>query len=287
MRIGKVEIHLLCDGSGRADGGGFFGLVPKVMWALKHPADDQNRVLWRVNSLLIKDGEHNIVVDTGFGSKLQQRTRNVMGVTEAGQLPLQLQQHGLSPSQVDIVINTHLHFDHAGGNTVQDGTQIVPAFANATYIAQKGEWEDANHPNERTRASYLAENLLPVAESGRLRLIEGDTQITPHVRCIVTPGHTPHHQSVLVESEGEKALYLADLSPFAVHLERLAWVAAYDLEPMRSIETKRQIQRWAIETGALLIFPHDPEIGTGRLVVDSGRLRVQPIERVEANQTSS
>jgi len=277
VRIGDVEIFLISDGFARVDGGGMFGLVPRVMWEKKHPADELNRVGMEVNSLLIKDGEHSIVVDTGYGSKLAERTRTLMGIQRTGELPDRLREMGIEPGQVDLVINTHLHSDHSGGNTLQEDGRLSPTFPSATYVVQRGEWEDANHPNERTRATYLPGNLLPLWESHRLELIEGDTQITPHVRCILTPGHTPHHQSILIESDGQKALYTADVSPFAVHMERLPWVAAYDLEPMRSIETRRWIQRWAVEEGVLLIFPHDPDIGMGHLHYDSGRYWVDPL----------
>ncbi|MGE5619870.1 MAG: MBL fold metallo-hydrolase [Sphingomonadaceae bacterium] len=275
MRIGDVEIHLISDGFAYVDGGGMFGLVPKLMWEKKHPADEFNRVGMGVNSLLIEDGGQRIVVDTGFGSKMGQRTLNLMGIVRTGQLPQGLRELGVEPDRVDLVINTHLHSDHSGGNTVQEGKRLSLAFPNATYVVQEGEWEDANHPNERTRATYLPENLLPLWETRRLELVEGDTQITPHVRCILTPGHTPHHQSVLIESGGRKVLYTADLSPFVVHMERLAWIAAYDLEPMRSIETRRWVQRWAVDEHALLIFPHDPEIGMGYLHYDSGRYWIE------------
>ena len=264
----------------RADGGGVFGLVPKVMWEPKHPSDSLNRVLLRLNCLLVRDGDHTILVDTGVGSKMAPRTRDLMGISRAGELTARLAEHGVEPGQVDLVINTHLHFDHAGGNTVARSKELTPTFPNATYVVQRGEWEDANATNERTRASYIPENLHPLREAGRLELIEGDTQITPHVRCLLTPGHTPNHQSVLIESRGEKLLYLGDLSIFAVHIERLPWVAAYDLDPMRTIETKRRIRQWAVDEQLLLAFPHDPEIGFGRLRCESGRFHVEPVERL-------
>lgn len=278
MQVGDVELHLIPDGFQRADGGGLFGLVPRVLWEKKHPADELNRVAMRINCLLIKDGEHTIVVDTGYGSKLSERGRTILGIERTGELPQRLREHGVDPSQVDVVIDTHLHYDHCGGNTVREGGRNVPTFPNATYIVQEGEWKDANNPNERTRATYLPENLLPIQEAGQLRLIAGDTQITPHVRCMVTPGHTPHHQCVLIESQGQKAFYLADLAPFAVHIERLAWVPAYDVEPMRTIDTRREIQRWAVEEQVLLIFDHDPDIGMGYLRYDSGRYWVEPAD---------
>lgn len=281
MRVGDVEIFLLTDGIARVDGGGMFGLVPRMMWEAKHPPDSQNRILIRVNCLLIKDGEHNIVVDTGFGGKIRARTQRLMGILNTGRLPGLLQGHGVEPEQVDLVINTHLHADHAGGDTRVKGERVVPAFPKASYIVQEAEWDDANNPNERTRATYLPENFLPLREAGQLELIQGDTQITPRVRCVVKPGHVQGHQCVLIDSDGERALYLADVASLAVHLEKLAWVPSYDLDPMRSIETKREIQQWAIAQDMLLIFDHDPEIGMGRLQAGAGRRWVEPVLRLE------
>ena len=265
MQIGKVEIHLLTDGIASTDGGGMFGVVPKVMWERRHPADESNRILMRINSLLIEDGEYIILVDTGFGSKMNQRAMKVLGIKETGLLPERLRERGLEPSDINLVINTHLHFDHNGGNTTLSGDRLTPTFPNATYIVQHGEWDNATNPNERTKASYLPENLLAIREAGLLELIEGNTQITPHVQCILTPGHTPWHQSILIESDGVKALYLGDLACFAVHMERLPWVAAYDLEPVRTIETKKWVQNWVVQEQILAVFPHDPEVDAGYL----------------------
>lgn len=276
MRIGDVEIFVVHDGLALTDGGGMFGLVPKIMWEKKHPADELNRVKMRMNCLLISDGEHNIVVDTGYGNKLRPRTREILGIVETGRLPDELKAHGLLPGQIDLVINTHLHADHCGGNTSQEDERTILTFPSATYVVQSGEWDDATHPNERTSGTYFPENFLPVREAGRLELIEGDTQITPHVRCVLTPGHDANHQSVLIESEGQKAFYTADLSPYAVHMERLPWVPAYDLDPIGTMDTRRRIQKWAADEHVLLVFPHDPEIDMGYLYNDSGRYRVDP-----------
>ncbi len=276
FRLGAVELTLISDGRMRVDGGGMFGVVPRQMWESRHAPDELNRVEIVANCLLIRDGEHTILVDTGIGSKLRQRTMSIMGVESAGELPRRLQELGIEPAEVDMVINTHLHFDHAGGNTIMQSDKAVPAFPNAIYVVQRGEWEDATNPNERTRASYFAENLLPIWESRRLELIEGDTQVTPRVRCLLTPGHTPNHQSILIESlEGERALYLADVAPLAVHMERLTWLAAYDLEPLATMESKRRLQRQVAEDHTLLIFPHDPEVGMGYLHAGSGRYWVE------------
>ncbi len=255
-----------------------FGLVPKVMWEKKHPADELNRVKMLMNSLLIRDGDHNIVVDTGYGSKFNHRMRDILGITETGLLPERLKERGVGVEQVDLVINTHLHADHCSGDTISQGDRIVPTFPNATYVVQGREWDAAMNPNERTRGTYFPENFVPLQEAGRLELIEGDTQITPHVRCVLTTGHDSSHQSVLIDSDGQKAFYLADLAPYAIHIERLAWVPSYDLDPMGTIDTRRRIQQWAIEEHVLLIFDHDPEIGMGYLHNDSGRYHVEPVK---------
>ncbi|HEX9015430.1 MAG TPA: MBL fold metallo-hydrolase [Chloroflexota bacterium] len=277
MRIGDVGLELIEDGFARTDGGGMFGLVPKVMWEKKHPADELNRVGMRMTSLLITDGEHSIVVDTGYGSKLSSNTRTLLGIETTGLLPEKLSAHGIQPDQVDIVINTHLHADHCGGNTVKRGERVVPTFPRASYIVQRGEWEAALNANERTRATYFPDNFLPLQEAGQLELVEGDNQVTPRVRCVLTPGHDSSHQSVLIESEGEKALFVADLAPYAVHIERLPWIPAFDLDPMGTIETRRRIREWAVAEHVLLIFPHDPEIGMGYLHNDSGHYWIEAV----------
>lgn len=278
MKLGDVEVTLLKDGFARTDGGGMFGLVPKVMWEKKHPADDLNRVGMRMNCLLIRDGDHNIVVDTGYGSKLSSRMQEILGIEETGLLPEQLRLHGVGVDQVDLVVNTHLHGDHCGGNTVERGGQVVPTFPKATYIIQRGEWEAALNTNERTRATYLPENFLPLQAAGCIEFIEGDTQITPHVRGVLTAGHNSSHQGIRIESEGRIAFYLADLAPYAVHIERIPWVPAYDLDPMGTIETRRRIRDWAVAEHVLLIFDHDPEVGMGYLHNDSGHYWVEPVE---------
>ena len=278
MRISDLEILVIKDGFARTDGGGMFGLVPKVMWEKKYPADEYNRVPMWMNCLLIRDGEHNIVVDTGYGNKLSHRTRELLGIEETGLLPERLVERGVTLDQVDLVINTHLHGDHCGGNTTRYGEQLVPTFPKATYIMQRAEWEAAMNTNERTRATYLPENLLPLQEAGCIEFIDGDTQVTPHVRCVVTTGHNSSHQGVLVESDGQQAFYLADLAPYTVHIERIPWVPAYDLDPMGTIETRRRIRDWAVENHVLLIFDHDPEVEMGYLHNDSGHYWVEPVD---------
>ncbi len=277
MRLGDFELHIISDGRARADGGGFFGLVPKVLWEREMPADSFNRIPVALNLLLIKAPGANILVDTGYGHKFTQRQLEMFGVEPGDRLLEELAKLGLRPEDIDIVVNTHLHADHAAGNTVRHNGRIVPTFPRAEYWVQRREWHDANNPNERTRATYIPENLLPLEEHRVLHLLDGDEEVVPGVRCEVTPGHVPSHQSVVVEAGGQKAVFLGDLAPFAIHIERLAWVPAFDLDPMTTIDTKRKTIADALDNDHILIFEHDPKIAVGRLRPHGSRWRVEPL----------
>ncbi len=274
MRLGKVELHIVSDGLFRIDGGGHFGLVPKVLWEKIVEPDELNRIPLALNCLLIESQGKRILVDTGFGDKLSPKERDIFDIAGRERLLSHLRRLGVAPEDVDIVVNTHLHSDHCGGNTLLRDGEVVPTFPRAEYWIQRLEWADALFPNERTRATYLAPNFVPLERHGRVRLLYGDTRVTSEVRCVVTRGHTRAHQSVVIESEGEFAIYLGDLAPWAVNMERLAWVAAYDVEPLETIETKRRIRDWALEKNALLIFEHDPRIPMGYLREEGGKYKV-------------
>jgi len=274
----NLEFHILNDGICKVDGGGAFGLVPRVIWEELLSPDDKNRVTFTLNSLLIRSEGKNIVVDTGYGTKLSQKERNILDLQyPQGNLVDQLAQLGIQPDEVDIVINTHLHADHCGGNTRLVEDKPVPTFPNAQYYIQRLEWSDAIMPNERTRATYFPANYVPLQESGQLKIINGDTQIAGQVRTAVTRGHTRAHQVVILESNGETALFVADLATLHYHFQRLAWVTGYDVEPLESIETKRYWQQWAVERDALIIFQHDTQITTGKLRPDGRRYKVEPV----------
>ncbi|MBC7251078.1 MAG: MBL fold metallo-hydrolase [Anaerolineae bacterium] len=277
IQIGNVTVHHVLGENFRADGGGHFGLVPKVLWQRIASTDESNRVSMVFHGWLIESAGRRILVDTGHGTKLDDKFKRHFAVEEDDRLLVSLAAIGVSPQEVDIVINTHLHADHCGGNTRRQGDQIVAAFPNAEYWVQRLEYADALFPNERTRATYLAENFRPLEESGQLRLLYGDTRVTPEVRCLVTRGHTRAHQCVVIESEGQAAICLGDLAPWAVHFERLAWVPAYDVEPLETIETKRRVRDWALETGAILLFDHDPRMAAGILREEDGCFKVEPI----------
>lgn len=274
-RVGQATLHLVTDGLCWMDGGGHFGIVPKVLWERLTDVDERNRIPMELYCLLIESQGKRILVNTGFGPKLLPKMRDIFGIAES-RLLSSLAELGYAPEDIDIVVNTHLHSDHCGGNTRTEDGIIVPTFPRATYVVQEQEWHDATHPNERTRATYLPENLLPVQEAGQLRLLRGEAPITDEVRCLPTPGHTPGHQCVVVESDGETAIYLSDLASWAVNFEKLAWVTAFDVHPFQTMETKKSIQRWAVETNALLIFEHDPQIPWGRLVEGDTGLQVIP-----------
>lgn len=280
FRIGDIDIYLFSDATAWLDPGGIFGLVPRALWSRFYPADDRHLVPTANNNLLIRSAGHNIIIDTGYGNCASETRRKHNHVADEDGTQRGLAALGIAPADIDIVVDTHLHDDHCSGNfrLNPDGTR-TPAFPKAEYLVQRREFEDAIAPNERTRATYSPANYVPLYESGQLRLLDGDSEIAPGITALVTPGHTPGHMSVRIESRGEYAAFLCDLASLAVHFERLAWMTAYDIEPLVTLETKRQWQRWALETNALLFFPHDALIPAGRLTqTESGRLRVQPEE---------
>ena len=273
-----MEYHLVSDGVCWVDGGGAFGLVPRTIWERKLPPDDQNRIPVAITSLLIRSEGQLILIDTGYGRKLSDKMwRNAGLERPQGDLLDALARLGVQPEDIDLVLNTHLHLDHCGGNTILHNDTLVPTFPNARYLIQRLEWADAIAPNERTRATYIAENFLPLQASGQLELINGDTRLTGQVRTAIARGHTRAHQVVILESNGEAALFLADLATLHYHIERLAWVTAYDVEPLESIETKRYWQWWAVDHDALLIFQHDTQVPLAKLKPDGHNFKIKPL----------
>jgi glyoxylase-like metal-dependent hydrolase (beta-lactamase superfamily II) len=230
------------DGTYWSDGGGFFGLVPKVLWERIVETDELNRIPFHLRCLLIETNEQRILVDTGYGDKLSDKERGQLGLTGQGRLLASLEKLGIGALDVDLVINTHLHGDHCGGNTFYDEQgELAPTFPWATYCVQRLELADATFPNERTRATYRRENFEPLQERGQMRILSGDTRLSDEVRVVVTPGHTRAHQCVVVESDGQTAMFMGDMASWPLHMERLAWVPAYDVEPLVSIESKRNL----------------------------------------------
>lgn len=277
--IGGLQIHALDGGRIRLDGGAMFGVVPRPLWERRAAPDERHRILLALRCLLIEAPDALILVDTGVGAKETDRFRDIYGVDNSGaptRLEDAIRAAGHAPEDVDLVVNTHLHFDHAGGNTrLANSGEPEPAFPNARYLVQRGEYEFAHRNNERVRASYLPANYEPIAEAGRFEFLEGDVDVVPGVRVVRTPGHTPHHQSVVIESGGETACFLADLVPTTAHLP-LPWIMGYDLEPLVTLESKRSLLGRAREEGWLLIFEHDPNRAWGRLDPASDRGELLP-----------
>jgi len=273
--LGNVELVSVCDGFIRLDGGAMFGVVPQPLWARKAPPDDRNRVTLAMRPLIVR-GARTMLVDAGLGDKDDAKFRDIYGVDRRRNLDDTLAEAGLSLEDIDIVLASHLHFDHAGGFTVRgaDG-RVRPKFPRAQYIVRRGEWDDATHPNERNRASYLPDNFVPLADAGVLQLVDDDRTIMPGVRVRRTGGHTMHHQMVIVESAGRTAAFVADLMPTTAHLPN-AWIMGFDLYPLDTLSAKRQFVSEAVDREILVFFEHDPAIAAGYIRERSGARSVEP-----------
>ncbi len=267
LNIGDFEVHLINDVTTHVDGGGAFGLIPKKLWSRYFTPSDDNMIPMCQTCLYVRAHGKHILIDTGLGTRLEDKHRRMWNIQNEGGLLRGLGVLGVQPEQIDLVINTHLHSDHCGGNVrlAEDGKTLLPTFPNAEYVVQRREYEDAMHPNERTSATYILSNYASLVESGQMRLLDGDTELLEGITGIVTEGHTPAHMSITLESEGQSAIFLCDVSSYAVHFERLSWMTAYDVEPLKTLETKRRLQAWALEKNALLIFPHDTKRTAGYL----------------------
>lgn len=268
MKLGAFDITPVTDGRFRLDGGAMFGVVPKVLWEQCCRADDQNRIPLGLTCLLIRAPGKTILVDTGLGAKTDDKFKAMFAVDRTPPLHDSLTAQGLAAEDIHLVINTHLHFDHAGGNTVRDEEgRVVSTFPKATYFVQRGEYEDAVRANERTKASYRKENFTPIAHVNQWEFLDGAAELLPGLSVVVTAGHTSHHQSVKIESEGRTAFYLGDLIPTVSHLP-LPYIMGYDLYPMQTLETKRWVLDRAFEEQWLLIFEHDPTVQMGYVKKD-------------------
>jgi glyoxylase-like metal-dependent hydrolase (beta-lactamase superfamily II) len=274
FQVGALRCHTLEGGTQRLDGGAMFGVVPRTLWMKRVPPDERNRIPLAMRCLLVEHPDGLVLIDSALGNKEEARFLDIYGVENQGlegatQLEDALASAGFLPDDVRWVINTHLHFDHAGGNTTMDPDleddprrHIRPTFPNATYVVQRAELEFARHTNERTRASYLPHNFEPIAAAGRWRLLDGEEEVLPGISVRLTPGHVPFHQSVMVRDAGDTAMFLADLIPTVAHLP-LPWIMGYDLEPLRTLESKRGLLEDAVAGGWRLVFEHDPAIASG------------------------
>jgi glyoxylase-like metal-dependent hydrolase (beta-lactamase superfamily II) len=271
LTLGDARLTMLNGGNFRLDGGAMHGVVPKTLWSKLVSCDANNRCEYTTRCLLVEvgGGARRILVETGNGDKFPPKLKDIYGIDHDRSIGDALREVGVEPESIDTVVMSHLHFDHSGGTTRRTaGGTLEPVFKRAKHVVQKLEWEDATHPHERNRASYLGENIGPLGEAGLLQIVDGEAELAPGVHVVPTPGHTRGHQSVLIGApEGDKVLFLGDVAPTAAHT-RLAWVMAYDLDPARTVETKRALFRRAVEENWLLLWGHDRDHMGGRLGVD-------------------
>jgi glyoxylase-like metal-dependent hydrolase (beta-lactamase superfamily II) len=257
LTLGDFELIAVSDGTYRLDGGAFFGVVPKVMWEKKVKADAENYVPVGLNSVVVRTGQHTVLIETGIGNKLPERLIKIFG--QPAKLLDNLAAAGISPEDIDIVINSHLHFDHCGWNTMIKDDKIVPTFPKAKYYAPEGEWQHGRLQLERDAISYMSENYDPLIKTGQMELLQGDQEIVPGISVRVFPGHTLHMQAVIIESGGQTACYISDLIPTSAHID-LTWVMAFDLLPLRTIESRKRYYAQSIPEKWLTMFTHDPNL---------------------------
>src|SRR5262245_10406457 len=277
IKLGDLELISLFDGYFRLDGGAMFGVVPKTLWEKRMPADEKNRITFAMRPLLVRGNGQTMLIDAGIGDKMDAKSTTIYGIDRSRNFDHSLADAGLGANDIDLVLASHLHFDHAGGFTTRDAAgNLAPRFRRARYVARTGEWEDATHPHERNRASYLQENFVPLKNAGVLDLVPGDEPIAPGVRVVRTGGHTMHHQIVMLESGRRTAVFVADLIPTTAHVDE-PWIMAYDLYPMDTLSFKRAFLRDAIEREYLILFEHDPAVAAGYIRERDGRKYVEPV----------
>jgi glyoxylase-like metal-dependent hydrolase (beta-lactamase superfamily II) len=273
--LGDFELTVVSDGGYISDGGAFFGVVPKVMWQRKVVPDANNCITVGLNSLLVRTGHHTVLIETGIGNKLSERMRKVYG--QPAKLLDSLRQTGTQLEEIDTVINTHLHFDHCGWNTVRQGDRFVATFPRARYFVQEGEWQHARQQHERDAVSYISENYNPLLQNGQMHLLHGDQEIVPGIFVKLFPGHTANMQAVIIKSGGKVACYISDLIPTTWHLHP-TWVMAFDLFPLQTIESRKAYYSQAVTERWLTVFTHDPEFPWGYIEKDAmGRMIAKPL----------
>jgi len=276
LKLGNLEFHIVVSGHFRLDGGAMFGVIPKTMWEKVASPDASNRILLAMNSLLILAGGKRILVETGAGDKLPPKLRAIYD-QDGPRLIEGLRAYGLHPDEIDIVVDTHLHFDHCGGNTRIEKDKVVPAFPNARYIVHKGEFEHAKNPTERDRASYMPDNYMPLEAANKFSLIESDRVIAPGVELIRVPGHTADMLCVKLEGGGKTAFLFADLVPMTPHLG-LPWIMGYDLYPMQTLENKKKWIPLVARGEWIALFSHDPHIPAAYLREHEGQWKAEPVK---------
>jgi methylmalonyl-CoA epimerase len=275
--LGDLELISLSDGFLWLDGGAMFGVVPRPLWEKRLPADDSNRIPLGMRPLVVRTGSKTMLIDAGAGDKMDAKSAAIYRLDRRYHLDHALAEAGLAAEDIDIVLASHLHFDHVGGFTAIDQRgRVVPRFPKATYIAHRQEWEDATHPHERNRASYLQGDFVPLKDAGVLTLVDDGAEILPGVRYRRSGGHTAHHQVVMIESGGKTAVFAADMYPTSVHVPD-PWLMGYDLFPMETLAFKRGFAREAIEKEYLVFFEHDPSMAAGYIRERDGKRHVERV----------
>lgn len=274
MQFGSFRVEIIPDTEFRLDGGAMFGVVPRNLWARVCPPDDQNRIRMNLNCLLVDTGSERILIETGIGEKWSPKHRTMYGIArERSFSESLLNRAGVRPEQITIVINTHLHFDHAGGNTILDPEErAVPAFPNARYLVSRAEWEHAEEPSERDRASYLPENWRPLQTTGQLELKEPDYEVVPGLRMETYGGHNRSMQCWRLEQSGQTMFGFADLVPMRAHVP-FAWIMGYDLFPLETLAAKKKLLPEAVTGNWLCFFYHDPDVPLCRLIEEGGKVK--------------
>jgi methylmalonyl-CoA epimerase len=274
--LGDLELVSLSDGFFRLDGGAMFGIVPRPLWERRFPPDDRNRIPMGTRPLLVK-GDKTVLIDAGCGNKMDAKSAEIYGLEREYHLDHALAEAGVAPEDIEIVVASHLHFDHAGGFTVRtnDG-RVVPRFPRARYIAHRDEWEDATHPHERNRASYLQDDFVPLRDAGVLELVGDEFEIIPGLHYRRSGGHTRHHQVITIQSGGRTAVFAADMFPTSAHAPN-PWIMGYDLYPMDTLAFKRAFAREAIAHEYLIFFEHDPSLAAGIFRERDGKRTVERI----------
>ncbi len=276
LTLGDFELTAVSDGLYKLDGGAFFGVIPKVMWSKKVQADEANYVPVGLNSIVVRTGDKTVLIETGIGNKLPERLIKIYG--QPAKLLDNLSAAGIAPEDIDIVINTHLHFDHCGWNTLLRGHETVATFPKAKYYVQEGEWQYAQRPSERDGISYMTGNYDPLVRSGQMVLLRGYQEIVPGISVRVFPGHTENMQAVIIRSGGKTACYISDLIPTRAHID-LNWVMAFDLYPLQTLASRKNYYAEAIPEKWLTILTHDPEVRWAYVERDDkGKLVALPAE---------
>ena len=276
LPFGDLRLTALHDGPFRLDGGAMFGVVPRPLWENKAPPDDRHRIQLAMRPLLVEASWGRMIVDCGAGDKMNAKDRDIYALDRSRTLDQALADVGLSSESIDIALASHLHWDHFGGATVRDARGLQPRFPNARYAIRAAEWEDATHPHERNRASYLADDFVPLQQAGVIAFFEGDDTIRPGIRVVRTGGHTGQHQIVFIESGTRTAVFVADLIPTVAHLQD-PWIMGYDLFPMETLAFKKRFIREAIDREYLIFFEHDPRVAAGYIREKDGRRYVDAV----------